>query len=65
MHTLFSLSLEEIFMKKDLANLLKKLDALLIFGSYPEVVTQRSFGDKIDLLIELTSSNLYIVHIKL
>lgn len=58
-HVLFPLSLEEIHPDKDLLGIFKKLDFLLVFGSYPEVETRESFADKIDLLKELTSSYLY------
>lgn len=56
---LFPLSLEEIYPDKDMLKVLKELEILLVFGSYPEVETRKSFTDKIDLLKELTSSYLY------
>jgi uncharacterized protein len=58
-HTLYPLSLEEIYPGKDRLQIAKGLKELLIFGSYPEVVVTRTFKGKIDLLQELTSSCLY------
>ncbi len=55
--TLFPLSVCEIY--KDKLSMLKELDQFLIYGTYPEVVTLKSFEEKIKLLNELTSSNLY------
>lgn len=56
---LFPLSLEEIYPDKNLLKLNKELENYLIYGSYPEVVGQKSFEDKQELLKELSSSYLY------
>ncbi len=58
-YTLYNLSLQEIFPDKDYPGLLKKLPELLIYGSYPEVVTAESFSDKQELLNEIAGSYLY------
>ena len=55
---LFSLSLEEIYSGNYL-KMLKELKELLIFGTYPEVVSQPSFAEKKFLLRELASSSVY------
>ena len=56
---LFPLSLGEIHPERDILAVQKELEQLLIFGSYPEVVTKSSFELKIELLVELQSSYLY------
>jgi predicted AAA+ superfamily ATPase len=56
---LFPLSLGEIHPDKNLLSVKKELDQLLIYGSYPEVVTRPSFDEKSELLRELHSSYLY------
>ncbi|MDP1845382.1 MAG: ATP-binding protein [Candidatus Moranbacteria bacterium] len=56
---LFPLSAEEIFPDKNFLSFQKSLEGLLIYGSYPEVVQQKSFEDKQDLLLSITSSYLY------
>ncbi|MDO9231196.1 MAG: ATP-binding protein [bacterium] len=56
---LFPLSLEELFPKKNPLEISKNLESLLIFGSYPEVINQKSFDKKRNILEELSSSNLY------
>lgn len=56
---LFPLSLEEIFPNKDLLTIQKQMESLLIYGSYPEVISESSFDEKIETLKELTSSYLY------
>jgi len=58
-YTLYSLSLEEEYPNKDIVSVLKGLNEFLVFGNYPEVVSQGSFDDKIDLLKELAASSLY------
>ncbi|MCX5749803.1 MAG: ATP-binding protein [Candidatus Saganbacteria bacterium] len=58
-YTLFPLSLEEIKAAGGQLAVIKQLEQLLVFGSYPEIQLQRSFRDKIDLLKELSSSYLY------
>lgn len=56
---LFPLSLEEIYPDRNLLKLIKELETSTIYGSYPEVVSQKSFEDKTNLLRELVSSYLY------
>lgn len=56
---LFPLSLEEIYPKKDLAEIIKNLEQYLVFGSYPEVAGKNSFAEKRKALIEISSSYLY------
>ncbi len=55
--TLFPLSVCEIH--KDNLSMIKELENLLIYGTYPEVVKLKSFEEKISLLTELNSSYLY------
>jgi len=56
---LFPLSLEEIYPKKDLAEIIKNLEQYLVFGSYPEVAGKSSFAEKRKALVEISSSYLY------
>ncbi|MDP2951532.1 MAG: ATP-binding protein [bacterium] len=56
---LFPLSLKEIYATGDYLTLLKEIEELIVFGSYPEVVSQKSFKAKEDLLGELSSSYIY------
>jgi len=56
---LFPLSLEEIYFNKNYLKLIKGLESLMIFGCYPEVVSQKSFIDKKELVKELSSSYIY------
>ena len=56
---LFPLSLEEIYPKKDLAEIIKNLEQYLVFGSYPEVTGKSSFAEKRKALVEISSSYLY------
>ncbi len=56
---LFPLSLEEIYPKKDLAEIIKNIEQHLIFGNYPEVAGKNSFVEKRKTLIEISSSYLY------
>lgn len=58
-YQLFPLSLEEIYSDKNYLKLTKELENLMIFGSYPEVVSQKSFKDKRELVKELASSYIY------
>lgn len=58
-HSLFPLSLEEIYPDKNYLKLIKSLESLLIFGSYPEIVSKSSFEEKEELLRELASSYIY------
>ncbi|MDO8524669.1 MAG: ATP-binding protein [bacterium] len=57
-YNLFPLSLEEIY-SGDYLKMLKEIDHLLIFGTYPEVVSQASFAEKKIILRELASSSVY------
>jgi predicted AAA+ superfamily ATPase len=56
---LFPLSLEEIYPEKNYLTIVKELENMLIFGSYPEVVSMPSFGEKKELIKELASSYIY------
>jgi hypothetical protein len=56
---LFPLSVEETFPEKSPLEISKNLESLLIFGSYPGVINQKSFDKKREVLEELSSSNLY------
>jgi len=58
-YQLFPLSLEEIYPEGNYLKLTKELESLIIFGSYPEIVSQTSFGEKKELLKELASSYIY------
>lgn len=57
--TLYPLSLEEIYPDKNQLTILKELESLLVFGTYPDVIKQKSFDEKIRLLQELRASYLY------
>ena len=56
-YSLYPVSLEEIFKGKKVD--IKKLEPLLIYGSYPKVVTAKGKQDKVDILKELKTSYLY------
>lgn len=56
---LFPLSLEEIYPKKNMLEISKELEQHMIFGSYPEVVNEKTFDEKIKALQEIASSYLY------
>lgn len=58
-YQLFPLSLEEIYPDENYLRIIKELESLMIFGSYPEVVSQASFEEKKELLKELASSYIY------
>lgn len=58
-YQLFPLSLAEIYPDKNYLKIFKELESLMIFGSYPEVVSQPSFKEKKELLRELASSYIY------
>lgn len=58
-YQLFPLSLEEIYPDENYLKVTKELESLMIFGSYPEVVSQASFDEKKELLKELASSYIY------
>ncbi len=45
-YQLFPLSLEEIYPDANYLKIIKELESLMIFGSYPEVVSQTSFEEK-------------------
>ena len=53
------LSLQEIYPDKNYLKIIKELESLIIFGSYPEVVSLSSFEEKKELLKELASSYIY------
>lgn len=56
-YTLYPISLEEVAKKTTVEK--KELETLLIFGSYPQVVTEHRKEDKVDILKELKTSYLY------
>jgi predicted AAA+ superfamily ATPase len=56
-YTLYPISLEEL--AKDNPIKKEKLETLLIFGSYPHVITEHTKQDKVDILKELKTSYLY------
>ncbi|HOI60105.1 MAG TPA: ATP-binding protein [Candidatus Pacearchaeota archaeon] len=56
---LFPLSLEEIYPEKDSLLMLKELEPLLIFGSYPEVEIKKSLEEKEEAIREISESYLY------
>lgn len=56
---LYPLSLEEIYLTKDLLLLKKELEFLLVYGCYPEVLGKSTFNEKQDVLIEIKESYLY------
>ena len=56
-YTLYPISLEEVVKNSRIEK--KKLEALLVFGSYPHVVTEHKKQDKVDVLKELKTSYLY------
>ena len=58
-YQLFPLSLKEIYSAENYLKMIKELESLIIFGSYPEVVSQASFKEKKELLRELASSYIY------
>lgn len=58
-HTLFPLSVLELKTEKGGAFLYQNLEQLLIFGGYPEVLTNNNFADKIDYLSQLRDAYLY------
>lgn len=57
--TLYPLSLEEIYPDKNQLTIFKELESLLVFGTYPDIVKQKSFDEKTRLLQELRASYLY------
>ena len=58
-YQLFPLSLEEIYPDRDIHFIRKNLESHLVYGMYPEVVSQSSFEDKGRILREIASSYLY------
>jgi len=58
-YQIFPLSLQEIYSDKNYLKIIKELESLIIFGSYPEVVSLSSFEEKKELLKELASSYIY------
>ena len=58
-YDLYPMSLGELFPDKNRLKILKELEILLIYGSYPEVITSETLDDKRELLQELCSSYLY------
>jgi len=58
-YQIFPLTLQEIYPDKNYLKVIKELENLIIFGSYPEVVSLPSFEEKKELLKELASSYIY------
>lgn len=58
-YTLFPLSAEEMNPKNSPLVFQKELESWLVYGSYPEVVTESSFESKRERLKQLVSSYLY------
>ena len=58
-YQLSPLSLKEIYPDANYLKIIKNIESLIVFGSYPEVVSQSSFKEKEELLRELASSYLY------
>lgn len=56
-YSLYPFSVEEVTKGRDIER--KKLEPLLVYGSYPQVVTAKRNQDKIDILKELKTSYLY------
>jgi len=56
-YTLYPVSVEEV--SKDAIIQGNKLESLLVYGSYPHVITTREKQDKVDALKELKTSYLY------
>jgi len=57
--SLCPLSLEEHYPDRDQALMLRELESVLLFGSYPEIASKESFSDKIAILKDLHASSLY------
>lgn len=58
-YSLFPLSLEELYPEKNVLTIIKNLESLLIFGTYPDIMNQKSFDDKREVLKTLMTSHLY------
>lgn len=58
-YTLYQLSIEELHPEKNYLAVIKNLETMLLYGMYPDVVTQVSFGNKQEALYEITNSYLY------
>ncbi len=58
-YQLSPLSLQEIYPDANYLKIIKNLESLMIFGSYPEIVSRSSFKEKEELLRELAASYLY------
>lgn len=56
---LFPLSLEEIYPTRNILKIYKELENYLVFGSYPEIVNEKTFDEKKKAILEITSSYLY------
>jgi hypothetical protein len=57
--TLYGLSAKEIVGDSSTQNFDKNIDNIIHYGSYPEIITSRSFNKKEILLDQITDSNLY------
>jgi len=58
-YQLLPLSLKEIYPDANYLKIIKEIEGLMIFGSYPEIVSHHSFEEKKELLNELAASYLY------
>lgn len=58
-HHLYPVSYEEIITKTGILSAKKSLDSLLVYGSYPEILSLESAEDKIRRLQEIQSSYLF------
>ena len=56
---LYPLSFEEIFQKKNILDFKKELEIFMIFGNYPEIVSEQTNEDRMEKLKNLASSYLY------
>lgn len=56
---LFALSLEEIYPAKNMLLIIKELETLLRYGSYPEIAAKDSFLKKEEAIREIAASYLY------
>ena len=57
-HTLYPVSVMELEKKEGRMGIIQKLNDLLIFGGYPEVLTAEGYSSRIEYLMELRNSYL-------
>jgi predicted AAA+ superfamily ATPase len=58
-YTLLPIALEELFKNKNPLDFQKNMELLLLYGSYPEILTQNSIENKRMLIQEIQESYLY------